>query len=312
MKSGIIISETNQNRSPNMAFTLSAFVTGLGQIYNGDLIRGLIFSILKIMVTLVPVIAIILRPDSDIIYHFFIAVLFHLIIWISSSMEAMYSARRIYSFTFKRFNNIYFYLAYGIIYSTLLVSIVFLCSIFFSIDRISTDDMDPTFFNGEIILINNYLNREMKIGDVIVYSNEERNWISRIIAKEGETYRFEDSLFYINDSGLQLGILNNQDIEKLKIVNSADLFYEENGNRKYPVRVSISKKDDSQGNSKKPARKSSRPRLINSNSYLLSFDNRNKENPYVVIKSNRVNGKVEGILIGSNLSRILLRPFLFD
>ena len=150
--------------------------------------------------------------------------------------------------------------------------------------------------------------RNLEIGDVVVFPYEEKARISRIIAREGETYRFDKNLFHINDSGLQLGILNIKDIENLNVENSADLFYEENGSRKYPVRVFIEENQKT----KKPALKKSRPVLIKPGRFLVSMDNRNKEDHYTVISYNNIIGRVEGILFGDNLYRLLLKPYLSE
>lgn len=312
MKTGTIKSEIDLKRSPYLALVLSIFFTGLGQIYNGDIFIGIIFFLLKILSIILPFVFIILKGNEYIIYNIALAVLFFFLIWVISSFEAVYTAKKNISFNLKKYNNIYFYITFGFLNAGLFIGVLFLMNVLFTVEKISNNYMEPTFLKGEYVIVNKYSIKDIDIGDVIFYKDKETEKVSRIIAKERETFRYENNIFFINDSKLPLGILENYMIENLNIKNSADVFYEENGKKKYMIKVPISdsRLEIKKGKKKIPAQLMSRPILIKSNMVLLSNDNRTTGNPNQLINTKNLRGKVEGILVSSKFSRILLRPFI--
>ena len=146
MKSGIIISETGLNRYPWLAFTLSFFFTGLGQVYNGDLAKGIVFFLLRIFTFVFPVAVIILRNYDSYISFFGAAAVINILIWILSPVEAMYTARGLDVINLKKYNSLIFYIPYCVINTSLILSSLFFVSLFASIEQISNDDMNPSFF----------------------------------------------------------------------------------------------------------------------------------------------------------------------
>ncbi len=304
MKNDIIKSERDMQRYPKHAFVLSFFFTGLGQIYNGDLSKGIVFYALRVLTLLIIPISTILKSIDSYISFFVFAIVLHIVFWLLSPLEAIYGAEGKDAVNLKRYNSLLFYSIYGVLSTGILICSFLFVSLFISTETIGTNRMNPTILDEECILINRYAINNLDIGDVVVYTDKGVNNISRIIAKEGDTLRYENNAYHINDTQLQLGILTGIEQERMGLENSEDLFYEVNGRRKYPVRVSMIKSPD--------VPKKSTIISVEQNMLLLSIDDRTKDNPYFIIDRSQVNGKVEGILYSSKFTRLLLQPYLTD
>ena len=132
MKNRIITSTIPLKRSPVTAFILSFIFTGLGQIYNGDLSRGIVFFVLRILsLVIIPFYAVLKCADSCLSF-FVIALAFHIIIWIASPFESLIGARRKGAENKKTYNSIIFYFVYTILSIVLLMLSVLFVSFFFN------------------------------------------------------------------------------------------------------------------------------------------------------------------------------------
>ena len=169
MKSAIIKSESSLKRYPVLAFALSFIFTGLGQIYNGDFSKGIVFFILRILSIVFIPLYVILQNNFSIIFVL-AAVAVHLFVWLISSVEAMYSTKGKHAYNLKKYNTILFYIFYGIINSVLVVFSIFLIISLFSIYKIQTDDMNPILIKNDYILINKYAVKNTGAGDIIFFS----------------------------------------------------------------------------------------------------------------------------------------------
>ncbi len=304
MKKDIIKSESDLPRDQRIAFALSFFFTGLGQIYNGDFSKGIVFLALRILSLLIIPISGALKSIDSFISFFVIAFVFHAIFWILSPIEAMFGARGKDSVNLKRYNSLFFYSIYGTLSTGLLIFSFIFVTLFISIERIDTNRMNPTFLEDEYILVNRYAHKDLDVGDVVIYSNNGTNSIGRIIAKENETFRQEGNAYYINDTPLQLGIVAEPESDELGLENSENLFVEVNGRRRYPVIVNMpeSPTDRDQGKTV----------FVLPGMLMLSIDNRMKDDPYHTIESKQISGNVEGVLYSSKFSRLLTQPYLMD
>ena len=312
MKSGIIISEAGMGRHPWLAFTLSFFLTGLGQVYNGDLAKGIAFFMLRVFTFIFPVAVIIFKNYDSYLSFFAAAAGLNVLIWLLSSVEAVFTARGLDVINLKKYNSLIFYIVYGVINISILLSSYFLCSLFISIEKVSNDDMNPSFFSDEYILVNKYSINNLDIGDVVIYSNIESVNTGRIIAKAGEEYRYEGGKFYINDAALPLGILSAEEMDYLGLDSFEELFYETNGKRRYPVKVFFENNIEPDGKMKNAATRNMNSVQINKDMLLISSDNRTSYKPDSVIAGESVKGRVEGVFFTFNFGRLFLKPCLND
>ena len=302
MKSKIIKSESSLRRYPVLAFILSFFFTGLGQIYNGDFSKGIVFFILRILTLLIIPLYVLMRSDGIPILFFISAIAIHVLIWLISPLESICSAKNNLVFNLRKYNSFLFYFVYGIVISVLLILSCFLIQLFFSIEEIVTNNMKPTLIKNEYVLINKYNAGNAGAGDIVTFSLDGMVRIGRIIAQPGELIKKIGKDLYINDAPLSYGIFTKIEIEKLGIDNSEDLFYEINGIKKYPVILRPS-----------TAEKASdiKPFFLGNDELFVAFDNRSSNVVYNKIRLEAVKGIVEGIIYSERFERILNKPYLY-
>ena len=300
MKSEIISSQSPLRRYPILAFALSFIFTGLGQVYNGHFSKGFVFLIFRVLSLLV-------LPFYVIIYAYHVSVLFlsiivivQFIIWILSPVEAAYSARSQNTFNLKNFNSIFIYFIYGLISSGLLIFSVLLIISFFSIETVSTENMNPALLKNEYVVVNKYSGKNVGVGDAVIFVSKNGKAAGRIIAKDGDLVSKKGG-YYINNTALPRTIISKIDLEKNGIDNSEDLFFELNGERKYPVKM---KQDKSKNASVL------KPVLLGNDEYLIAFDNRSTNDSFEIVKQSAITGKIEGILFSKKIRRIFNKLYL--
>lgn len=71
--------------------------------------------------------------------------------------------------------------------------------------RVSGDCMEPAIKDGNLYFVNrisSYL-RQYHTGDIIIFEHEEKTWISRIVALEGDTIQITEGSVIVNGVILQ-------------------------------------------------------------------------------------------------------------
>lgn len=76
----------------------------------------------------------------------------------------------------------------------------------FSIARVEGVSMKPTYNNGDILIVNR-LSRVMR-NDIVVFKNEDRLLIKRVIAMPGDNVRIDNSILYVNGRVIEETYLN--------------------------------------------------------------------------------------------------------
>jgi signal peptidase I len=302
MKSAIIKSESELKRYPVLAFALSFIFTGLGQIYNGDFSKGIVFFILRILSIVFIPLYVILQNNFSIIF-ILSAVGIHLFVWLISSVEAIYSTKGKYAYNLKKYNTILFYIFYGIINAALVLFSIFLIISLFSIKKIQTDDMNPVLLKNDYILINKYALKDAGVGDVIFFSSKSDLIAGRIIAGDTDMISKKGNNYYINDAALSYSIISKPELDKMGLSNSEDLFFEINGEKKYPVKLKSGKNKDTHV---------IESIALGKGEFLIAFDNRSKNDLHEAVSLNSVVGRVEGIIFSKDLKRIFNMIYLQD
>lgn len=300
MGNRIIRSGTLFQRSPLIAFLLSLLFTGLGQLYNGELSKGMTFFVMRILSLLLIPFFLVVDEKNSYIFVFAILALFHFLIWLMAAVEALFSALRKRIFSLRAYNSIFFYCAYGFVSSLLLGIAVIAASLFFMIARMNSNDMNPTVFNGEYVLINRYAAERTGIGDAVLYGDGGERF-GRIIAEQNSAFMYKDGLFEINRLELSIGVFSDRELERRGLDNREDIFFEIN-NRRYPIKYL----PPAGSNFKKRYR----PIRIQQGELLVAKDNRRMKEAYGIIKRKSIIGRVEGIIIGNTVKRMMLLPFV--
>jgi signal peptidase I len=300
MKTEIIKSESRLKRYKSLSFMLSLIFTGLGQVYNGELSKAVIFTALRFFSLIIIPLFALTKATNFSVLMFILPAAFSIMVWLISLPEAVVSSSGKDAYNMKKYNSILFYLFYALITSALLIiSVVFVLS-FFSIEKVVSDDMAPGLLKNEYMLINKYSIKDNNAGDVILFSLNGRTSPIRVIAKEGNTVDIINNYIYINDTSLVYSIIPKTDLEKLSFINSEDLFYEFIPGIKYPVMLSKT------ADKTKPEK----PIFIEAGKYFAMFDNRSINNTHHVIGQGYVEGRVEGIIFSRQMKRIYNKMYL--
>lgn len=300
MSDRIIITTQDKRRNPLAAFALSMAATGLGEFYNGESARGLVLFLLRLLSIIIPAY---LFFQNDISSIKFIAAMpaANLILWIYSCIESTVLAARKKRIVLEKYNTAFFYITFIIITQVLIF--VFILGLFMSISikKIPDNKMAPVLLKNEFALVNLYSINNLNPGDVVFYNTSNGPRTRRLIAKSGQKVKLNGSIFYVDNSPLETGILNNKEIKSLGIMDTAKIFYEIRGAVRYPV---IANPDDVSGKQLKTAVFETGENML-----FVAGDNRIEADNYELISAKAVIGKVEGLAYSANWRRILRATF---
>ncbi len=299
MKSALIHSGTPWKRNAPAAFLLSLFFPGLGQVYNGEFGRGTAFQGgIALLVFTIPFYAARFPARNHLIF-FVVMLLSALLLWAASPAEAFAYARRGRGASRKRYNTVPVYLAYMAASLCLTALLSFVTLAFFSAVRVPDDRMAPSLRAGERVLVDRFSVREPAAGDVVIYLHSGTKSFGRVLAAGGSVVRFASRVITVNDVPLSLGVYGDAEARKAGFDNIEQLYYEANGERKYPILFS----NDT------PAPLSGREILrVGPGEALVASDNRASGIDFRVIKASDITGRVEGILVSRAIRRLLAIP----
>ena len=211
-------------RHPWLAVALSLIMPGLGHIYCGRIIKGLILCFLAGIP--MPIIMCVLATNKT---PFFGVVIFtglfaNIFVQLIAIIDSGYTAKHTRGdYKLKDYNRWYVYI--------LLISMSTGGGMELAIDlkdnymeafRIPVASNYPTIIPGDRILANKivYKTNDPKRGDMIVFLNPENrriNYIKRIAAVAGDTVEIKDGELYINDEKLVRKKLPESTLDKIKI-----------------------------------------------------------------------------------------------
>ncbi|TAL34506.1 MAG: hypothetical protein EPN93_12370 [Spirochaetes bacterium] len=302
MKKGIISAEHMKERSAFAALALSLAATGLGQMYNGELARGAAFLLLRVMaVALIPV-TMFSGGEGSLVRPVAALLALSAVVALASIVEAAWCAARRESVPLARYHRVPWYLAFG--FASWLLTGLSLASLvpLLGLARAEDSRMEPSFAQGETVLVSWYRGKTLVPGDVVLVERGGATRMGRVVALPGDTVRAREGSVQVNGAALPAGVLSDDQAEALGVVNGETLFYESNGGRRYAVYA-------------KPESMSAAPdaknmRELPGGRYLLACDNRLEENCFDEIEKSAVIAKVEGVVIGNYWRRMLFGGFV--
>lgn len=180
---------------------------GLGQVYNGQMLKGIIFFLATFLL-------IILLSFTGLQFDFYglmVIILISLVFWLCIVLEAFFAAVKIKEIQLKVYNRWFVYL----LLVFLSVGIDFVSSDFLMTDvlhikgyKISTESMHPTLQKGESIMINikHHRARTLQRGDLVIYKfpgDSSEDFVGRVVGLEGEKVEIINKRVLINDRLLQ-------------------------------------------------------------------------------------------------------------
>ena len=195
------MAEIIKKRNPVVAGLLSLVFIGMGQLYNGQLRRALIFFSISALPTIFIFTVSSNFFSSQAIIGAYLCVLIIPGIIIFSVVDAVIAARRIGELKLRRYNRWYVYLAIMAVVMNIDIKFQTLASDAYSIP---SGAMMPTLLIGDYLLADKsaYLNQTPERGDVVVFkkpSNNKINYIKRIVGLPGDRIQMRLGILHIND-----------------------------------------------------------------------------------------------------------------
>jgi len=191
-------------KNPVIASLLSLLTPGLGQIYNGELQRGLILQGFNqfVGVCLYIITPFIVAKPVIILYLIFFIVIVTLSIHIYSIINAYRTAKYNEVVPMKVYNNWYIYVAFLLCFWTIGILVNGFST--WKSYKIPASSMEPTLRIGDHILVSKIAyskQRQPKRGDVVVFvfpEDKSKDFIKRVIGLPGDTVAISDRQIIVN------------------------------------------------------------------------------------------------------------------
>jgi len=208
-----------KKRIPVIAAVLSLVAPGLGQLYNGQILKGIIFFLAFL---LIPTILFLVGFQSQFLglaAIFIIAFCF----WVFIIAEAFVAAKRKKEVVLKAYNKWYLYLLIILLVNATYFiprdsTVNFASKVFgFRVYKIPAGSMEPTLLIGDYLVTDSkyFKKAEPQRGDLAILQNPKdpsKDFIKRVIALEGEKIEVKNKQVYINDEVLAESYVVHNDV----------------------------------------------------------------------------------------------------
>ncbi|TEU03381.1 MAG: signal peptidase I [Candidatus Aminicenantes bacterium] len=202
-------------RKPIIAALLSSVTPGLGQVYNGQMIKGIIFFCATNLL-------IVLLSFTGLQFSFYglaAIIMITLLFWLFIVLEAWFAAAKIKEIRLKSYNKWYIYLLIALLtFGIDFISTDFLVKDVLGIRgyRIQSGSMQPTLREGDYVMVNikHHGSKKLQRGDLVVYKFPEdptKEFLGRVIGLEGEKLEIRNKWVYVNNSPLQEDYKTHED-----------------------------------------------------------------------------------------------------
>src|SRR5688572_13691623 len=229
-------------RSPSVAVILSLAATGLGQIYCGRIVRGLVMFLGSMLFAPLIVAAALLPPATVVLVGLIFALLAVLGVYVYAVVDAFRLARRGRDhFQPMDYNRPLVYALFVLVGLTYAAGgLYFIRSNVFEAFRIPTASEMPTLLPGDRILVNKttYQRRFVRRGDEVVFrvsSEPGLHWAKRVIALPGDTVEVKDNEVFVNGQKLPRAPVPRASLGAAAQEIHGELFEETNSSRRYRI-----------------------------------------------------------------------------
>jgi signal peptidase I len=229
-------------RSPLIAVILSLTATGLGQIYCGRIVRGLVMFLSSLLFAPAIVVASLLPPATVVLVGMILALLAVLGVYVFAVVDAFHLARRGRDhFQAMDYNRPLVYALFILVGLTYPAGALYLIrsSVFEAFAIPSANEM-PSLLPGDRFLVNKttYQRRFIRRGDEVVFRASVEpglNWVRRVIALPGDTVEVKDNEVFVNGRQLLREPAPRASLGAAAHVINGDLFEETNAGRRYRI-----------------------------------------------------------------------------
>ncbi|HUT31143.1 MAG TPA: signal peptidase I [Sedimentisphaerales bacterium] len=237
--------EVKNRRRPWLAVVLSLIMPGLGHIYCGRIVRGLVLAFLFGILVPMVIGALFVSPSSVHMAVIIVLSFAYMVVWVVAIIDSWHTASHTAAdYRPKDYNRWYVYvilLVMSMAGSTQ-VSLNVRSSLLEAF-RIPSPSMYPTIGPNDRLLANKiaYSSSDPKRGDVVIFiCPENRRWnhIKRVVAVAGDTVEMKDNDLYINGEKLERTSLGRTALQTEKKKVEGEVFLERNGDAKYRIFLS--------------------------------------------------------------------------
>ncbi|NIM90134.1 MAG: signal peptidase I [Candidatus Aminicenantes bacterium] len=198
-----------KRRIPGIAALLSFLTPGLGQLYNGQIVKGICFFVASFLIPIL-----LLLAGLQFQFYGLVAILIFVVcLWLFIILEAFFTSRRKKEIVLKGYNKWYVYLLIILlILGTYMIPKGFIANISGKVLRyrafkLPTRSMDPTLTVGDRLIADSryYKKNELQRGDVVIVQppqNPAKLFIKRVIVFEGEKIEIKNKQVYVNDEAI--------------------------------------------------------------------------------------------------------------
>ena len=199
-----------------VAGLLSLVKVGLGQIYNGQLKKGLFYILFGYCyISLFYFVA----SHGLSLLTIFTMVAVAAVYYIYAAADSIVVAKKLSNdYTPKNYNNIYLYIGVVILFA--IVNHVlndYMKNNFIEAFKLPSASMEPTLLLGDHLIVDRSSKaRNPKSGDIVVFEypkDPEKNFLKRVVAIGGDRVEMRDAILYVNGNAVSEPYLKQPDID---------------------------------------------------------------------------------------------------
>lgn len=189
----------NNGRNTLLAVFMAFIMPGLGQVYNGELIKGISIFMILLAISVTGICSVLFLPDSLLIHGALATLLVSAALYIAAIVDAFkYASAADAAYQPKSYNRWYFYLALwliGNIFGSFTTDYV--KENYVQAYTIPTNSMEPSVLQGDYVLADKtaYNRISPQRGDIVIFvypDDRSKNYIKRIDGLPGDTVTFID------------------------------------------------------------------------------------------------------------------------
>lgn len=292
MSKQIIISGRERILKSYISFIMSFLITGTGEIYSGSALRGIAIALLRAASAFAVPFYSMTNVKNSHLNEVFFSLFFFAVITLFSPFYALVLSIRKKKIVVTKFSTAGFIALFTVINILLTIISITVFLSFFSITRVNLN-YPPIIESGDFVVIKKIGHLDYNKGEMAVIKNKGLSF-ARIIGQPGESVSYSKGRFSNQGSELFLSIFTEDELKAFSLTDF-DVISETQGFFKYPV---IQNRD-----------KYSMTVLLKNDEYFAAPDDRNDVSGFMSVKSDKIYGRMEGILFSIKRKAALIKPF---